>query len=237
MCLECRHRHNAAEVVNAVSTLRDAGIDNISIDLIYGFPGESLKQWDDDITAALSLGVEHISAYCLSYEEGTPLYRMLKEGKVEESDDELTRAMYYRLIDRLATAGTFFLIDIRNIILHMDCIGWTILFAQMTCNTANGAGVHDILSLISGIALYQMHCLIRNKLNQVLRACSHTFSTGFTLFLINLCNTIHDMNSIKRTSLYTGSVTKTSIITGLWPAIGHERHSGAYDEEIGRAHV
>ena len=100
-----RRRHNAAEVVNAVSTLRDAGIDNISIDLIYGFPGESLKQWDDDITAALSLGVEHLSAYCLSYEEGTPLYRMLKEGKVEESDDELTRAMYYRLIDRLAAAG------------------------------------------------------------------------------------------------------------------------------------
>ena len=100
-----RRRHNAAEVVNAVSTLRDAGIDNISIDLIYGFPGESLKQWDDDITAALSLGVEHLSAYCLSYEEGTPLYRMLEEGKVEESDDELTRAMYYRLIDRLAAAG------------------------------------------------------------------------------------------------------------------------------------
>lgn len=100
-----RRRHNAAEVVNAVSTLRDAGIDNISIDLIYGFPEESLKQWDDDITAALSLGVEHLSAYCLSYEEGTPLYRMLEEGKVEESDDELTRAMYYRLIDRLAAAG------------------------------------------------------------------------------------------------------------------------------------
>ena len=100
-----RRRHNAAEVVNAVSTLRDAGIDNISIDLIYGFPGESLKQWDDDITAALSLRVEHLSAYCLSYEEGTPLYRMLEEGKVEESDDELTRAMYYRLIDRLAAAG------------------------------------------------------------------------------------------------------------------------------------
>ena len=100
-----RRRHNATEVVNAVGTLRDAGIDNISIDLIYGFPGESLKQWDDDITAALSLGVEHLSAYCLSYEEGTPLYRMLKEGKVEESDDELTRAMYYRLIDRLAAAG------------------------------------------------------------------------------------------------------------------------------------
>lgn len=100
-----RRRHSASDVGRAVNTLRSAGIGNISIDLIYGFPEETLSQWDDDITAALSLGVEHLSAYCLSYEEGTPLHRLLDEGKVRESDDELTRAMYYRLIDRLAAAG------------------------------------------------------------------------------------------------------------------------------------
>ncbi|MGM9779450.1 MAG: radical SAM family heme chaperone HemW, partial [Prevotella sp.] len=100
-----RRRHGSDDVRRAVSNLRTAGIDNISIDLIYGFPDETIQQWDDDITAALSLGVEHLSAYCLSYEEGTPLYRLLEEGKVEESDDELTRMMYYQLIDRLATAG------------------------------------------------------------------------------------------------------------------------------------
>lgn len=100
-----RRRHSASDVGRAVNTLRSAGIDNISIDLIYGFPEETLSQWDDDITAALSLDVEHLSAYCLSYEEGTPLHRLLDEGKVNESDDELTRAMYYRLIDRLAAAG------------------------------------------------------------------------------------------------------------------------------------
>ena len=100
-----RRRHSASDVGRAVNTLRSAGIDNISIDLIYGFPEETLSQWDDDITVALSLNVEHLSAYCLSYEEGTPLHRLLDEGKVRESDDELTRAMYYRLIDRLAAAG------------------------------------------------------------------------------------------------------------------------------------
>ena len=100
-----RRRHGSDDVRRAVSNLRTAGIDNISIDLIYGFPNETIQQWDDDITAALSLGVEHLSAYCLSYEEGTPLHRLLDEGKVNESDDELTRAMYYRLIDRLAAAG------------------------------------------------------------------------------------------------------------------------------------
>lgn len=100
-----RRRHGSDDVRRAVSNLRTAGIDNISIDLIYGFPEETLSQWDDDITAALSLDVEHLSAYCLSYEEDTPLHRLLDEGKVRESDDELTRAMYYRLIDRLAGAG------------------------------------------------------------------------------------------------------------------------------------
>ena len=100
-----RRRHSASDVGRAVNTLRSAGIDNISIDLIYGFPEETLSQWDDDITVALSLNVEHLSAYCLSYEEDTPLHRLLDEGKVRESDDELTRAMYYRLIDRLAAAG------------------------------------------------------------------------------------------------------------------------------------
>lgn len=100
-----RRRHSAADVSRAVENLRNAGIDNISIDLIYGFPDETLSQWDDDITTALSLKVEHLSAYCLSYEEGTPLYRLLNEGKIQEADDELTRTMYYHLIDRLADAG------------------------------------------------------------------------------------------------------------------------------------
>ena len=100
-----RRRHGAADVKRAVDNLRSAGIDNISVDLIYGFPEETLDQWDADITEALSLDVEHLSAYCLSYEEGTPLHRLLTEGKVAESDDELTRCMYYHLIDRLSDAG------------------------------------------------------------------------------------------------------------------------------------
>ena len=100
-----RRRHGAADVKRAVDNLRSAGINNISVDLIYGFPDETLDQWDADITEALSLDVEHLSAYCLSYEEGTPLHRLLTEGKVAESDDELTRCMYYHLIDRLSDAG------------------------------------------------------------------------------------------------------------------------------------
>ena len=59
-------RHTASQVSTAVQHLRNAGICNISIDLIYGFPHETLTDWANDIEAALALNVEHISAYCLS---------------------------------------------------------------------------------------------------------------------------------------------------------------------------
>ena len=98
-------RHTATQVSEAVSLLRQAGIRNISIDLMYGFPGETLSDWDADITRALALDVEHISCYCLMYEEGTPLYRLLQQGKVAETDEEQERLMYYHLIERLEAAG------------------------------------------------------------------------------------------------------------------------------------
>lgn len=100
-----RRRHDAREVDTAVGRLRAAGIDNISVDLIYGFPGETIEQWDSDISHAISLATEHLSAYCLSFEEGTPLMEMKRRGKVEEADEETTRQMYYHLIDRLDRAG------------------------------------------------------------------------------------------------------------------------------------
>ena len=100
-----RRRHTARQVGEAVSRLRQAGIGNVSLDLIYGFPSETLAEWHSDIDAALSLGPDHLSAYALSYEEGTPLSAMLQRGEVSEADEELSRQMYYDLIDRLAAAG------------------------------------------------------------------------------------------------------------------------------------
>lgn len=101
-------RHNARQVPQAVKTLREAGISNISIDLMYGFPGETIDNWQDDITKALDLGVEHLSAYCLMIEEGTVLYEKMRNGENErmrECDEELERQMYYTLTERLKAAG------------------------------------------------------------------------------------------------------------------------------------
>ncbi|MBR1547761.1 MAG: radical SAM family heme chaperone HemW [Prevotella sp.] len=102
-------RHTAIQVSQAVEHLRQAGIGNISIDLMYGFPGETLSDWQRDIDQALALNVEHISAYCLMVEEGTPLYERLQRKEQSETtrmpDEEQERRMYETLIDRLTEAG------------------------------------------------------------------------------------------------------------------------------------
>jgi oxygen-independent coproporphyrinogen-3 oxidase len=99
-------RHTARQVPEAVKILRNAGIRNISIDLMYGFPSETLDDWQRDIDSALALNVEHISAYCLMIEEGTPLWRLkMKDEKLKMPDEELERLMYEVLIDKLTAAG------------------------------------------------------------------------------------------------------------------------------------
>jgi putative oxygen-independent coproporphyrinogen III oxidase len=98
-------RHSAAEVDKAVDILRQDGIANISLDLMFGFPYETMKDWKSDIRHALALHPEHLSAYGLMYEEGTPLYRMLEQGQVKEIDEELSLSMYSELIDTLTASG------------------------------------------------------------------------------------------------------------------------------------
>ena len=98
-------RHTADETSLAVATLHDCGLNNISIDLIYGFPGQTVEEWDEDITHAIGLDVSHVSAYSLMYEEGTPLDSLLKQGKVKEVDEEVSVAMYQRLVERMRAAG------------------------------------------------------------------------------------------------------------------------------------
>ena len=98
-------RHTAAQVELAVERLRAAGVDNVSLDLMYGLPGQDLTQWEADLQAALNLRPEHLSAYCLSYEEGTPLWTQLQRGEIEENDEETERRMYYALADQMAQAG------------------------------------------------------------------------------------------------------------------------------------
>jgi len=100
-----RRRHKSQQVDRAVDIIQAAGITNVSIDLMFGFPEQTMEEWDNDIRHALGLGVKHISAYSLMYEEGTPLYRMLQQGRIRELDEDTCADMYYRLIDMTEKAG------------------------------------------------------------------------------------------------------------------------------------
>lgn len=100
-----RRRHRSEEVRQAVDNLRAVGIGNISVDLMFGFPGETLEDWETDLQRTMAIHLTHVSAYCLTYEEGTPLYKMRGTGRVKEVDEEVSVAMYGRLIDRLSAEG------------------------------------------------------------------------------------------------------------------------------------
>ena len=98
-------RHNGEEAIAAVRAARRAGFENISIDLMYGLPEQTMAQWQADVEQAIQLDVEHVSAYCLTYEEGTPLYRMLQDGAVSELDEDLCNQMQDYLEEALEKKG------------------------------------------------------------------------------------------------------------------------------------
>lgn len=98
-------RHSAAQAFGAIDTLRGAGVTNLSCDLIYGLPGQSLEAWRADLDRLISLRPEHISAYLLSYEPRTRLGVMLSKGRVEEASDTLAEQMYAYLCQATREAG------------------------------------------------------------------------------------------------------------------------------------
>ncbi len=100
-----KRRHDARTAIEAVDRCRQAGFSNISIDLIYGLPGETKERWENDLRQAIDLNVEHISAYHLIYEEDTPIYKMLKQHQVSEVDEDSSLEFFTLLIERLQKAG------------------------------------------------------------------------------------------------------------------------------------
>ena len=98
-------RHTARQAVQAVENLRHAGIGNISIDLIYGLPGQTLVSWRETVEQAIALEPQHISAYGLTYEEGTRLWRQRERGEVIEVPEERCLEMYRVLVGKLQSTG------------------------------------------------------------------------------------------------------------------------------------
>lgn len=98
-------RHTGEQAAKAVGNAQRTGFDNISADLIFGIPGMSLRQWRDNIERMLSLGVQHISAYHLSIEEGTPFAAMARRGEIAPAGEEASVEQYHLLRGMLTEAG------------------------------------------------------------------------------------------------------------------------------------
>ncbi len=98
-------RHSAAEAIQAVQWAQEAGFTNISIDLIYGIPSQTMEEWQADIQQALALNVPHISTYNLIFEEGTRLTQMLLDGQISTADEDLENDMYETIVNTLHDNG------------------------------------------------------------------------------------------------------------------------------------
>lgn len=97
--------HSVEDIYNSFALAREAGFDNINLDLMYGLPGQNLKDWESSLKKVLELNPEHLSLYQLKIEEGTPLGNKLKTGKLGIFDDEIALQMYVLARKLLAEHG------------------------------------------------------------------------------------------------------------------------------------
>ncbi len=96
--------HNAAQAEKTFGLLREAGIDNINIDLMFAVPGQTLAQWQETLEHSISLQPEHMSSYCLTYEEDTAYFRQLQLGTFQQDNDR-DADLFETTIDTLTGAG------------------------------------------------------------------------------------------------------------------------------------
>lgn len=166
MLQRINRRHTAAQALDAIHAFHAAGIHNVSIDLIYGLPGQTLDDFRRDVEKAAHLAsgswspetslhhvigdklpnksplITHLSSYCLSIEEGTHLYNLRARGELTETDEETTLAMYNVLIDSLTAAG-FVHYEISNFALPSFHSRHNTAYWQGIPYTGLGPGAHS----------------------------------------------------------------------------------------------
>ena len=97
--------HTSQQASDCVKNAQNVGINNISIDLIYGVPNASFEQWQDNVKRALALNIQHISAYCLTVEPKTLLQHLVVKGKMNEAKEEDVEQQFHYLIDTWQKMG------------------------------------------------------------------------------------------------------------------------------------
>lgn len=135
-------RHTSEQARQAVAYAQAAGFDNISIDLMYALPDQTMQQWQNDVAQALQLGVQHISTYGLMYEDGTVLTTLLEHGVIEAVDEDLEMQMYDYLVGRL-TANGFLHYEVSNFALQNRHSRHNSSYWNDTPYLGLGAGAHS----------------------------------------------------------------------------------------------
>lgn len=102
---QMNRRHSSIQSENAVKTAQNIGFNNISIDLIYGWPGLTNEAWIKEIERALKLDIQHISSYHITYHENTVLYNRLIKKEIREADEDESVKQYNTLVDMLSSGG------------------------------------------------------------------------------------------------------------------------------------
>jgi oxygen-independent coproporphyrinogen-3 oxidase len=97
--------HSVDDAIHAIAYARDAGFENLGIDLIHGVPGQDKRMWRQDLKTAVAFSPEHLSCYMLSYEKGTPLERALRNKRFEPMADEMTANLFEMTHTYLGDAG------------------------------------------------------------------------------------------------------------------------------------
>jgi len=97
--------HSREEIIKSFELAREAGFNNINLDVMFGVPGHDMKKWEDTVKTLLTLNPEHISLYSLELAEDTPFYDMLVSGKLVETAPEMDRQMYHFLLNEMKKAG------------------------------------------------------------------------------------------------------------------------------------
>lgn len=105
LLLTLGRRHSVEDSLRALAAARRGGFTNLSLDLIYAVPGQTLDACADDVARAIAIAPEHVSAYNLTYEKGTGMHRDLEQGRIRPAPEELEVAMFHLVRDRLAGAG------------------------------------------------------------------------------------------------------------------------------------
>ena len=137
-------RHQASEAVEAFESSRQAGFDNVNLDLMYGLPNQSIDRWRHTLDSLIGLAPEHISLYALSIEEGTPMHRWLEDGKITEPDSDLAADMYQYARELLGAAG-YHHYEISNWSLPDRACGHNLVYWENGPYLGVGPGAHSRL--------------------------------------------------------------------------------------------